>query len=193
MSRKIPRHEYEKTLSFRLKQWFEGTKDPFLNTVEMKPQTERQKDEDIDWKRKREKRQRIEAIYDLAHNWEIRSFQKFYKVFSGLFCLFLVAMLLIAVSYLPSYGHPENPANNEVARRYIESGLEETGAVNIVTGRPNSRAKIAAEYANKKPRSANRAGIPTTPNAETPNRNDASGQRIKSQAEDNKPGSTPLP
>ena len=134
MSRKIPRHEYEKTLSFRLKQWFEGTKDPFLNTVEMKPQTERQKDEDIDWKRKREKRQRIEAIYDLAHNWEIRSFQKFYKVFSGLFCLFLVAMLLIAVSYLPSYGHPENPANNEVARRYIESGLEETGAVNIVTG-----------------------------------------------------------
>ncbi len=43
-------------------------------------------------------------------------------------------MLLIAVSYLPSYGHPENPANNEVAERYIESGLDETGAVNIVTG-----------------------------------------------------------
>ena len=134
MSRKVPKQEYERTLSFRLKQWFAGTKDPFLNTVEMKPQKEADKDEDIDWKRKREKRLRIERIYDLAHNWEIRGFQRFYKVFSGVFCLFLVAMLLIAVSYLPSYGHPENPANNEVAKRYIESGLEETGAVNIVTG-----------------------------------------------------------
>ena len=134
MSRKVPKQEYERTLSFRLKQWFAGTKDPFLNTVEMKPRKEADKDEDIDWKRKREKRLRIERIYDLAHNWEIRGFQRFYKVFSGVFCLFLVAMLLIAVSYLPSYGHPENPANNEVAKRYIESGLEETGAVNIVTG-----------------------------------------------------------
>ena len=82
MSRKVPEQEYEKTLSFRLKQWFNGTKDPFLNTVEMKPQKEVEKDEDIDWKRKREKRQRIEKIYDLAHNWEIRGFQKFYKIFS---------------------------------------------------------------------------------------------------------------
>ena len=134
MSRKIPEQEYQKTLSFRLKQWFDGTKDPFVDTVEMKPQEEAGRDENIDWKRKREKRQRIERIYDLAHNWEIRSFQGFYRIFSGLFCLFLVAMLLIAFSYLPSYGHPENPANNEVAERYIESGLDETGAVNIVTG-----------------------------------------------------------
>ncbi|MDE5931488.1 MAG: hypothetical protein K2H40_03260, partial [Lachnospiraceae bacterium] len=134
MSRKIPEQEYRKTLSFRLKQWFDGTKDPFVDTVEMKPQKEVGRDENIDWKRKREKRQRIERIYDLAHNWEIRSFNGFYKIFSGVFCLFLVAMLLIAVSYLPSYGHPENPANNEVAKRYIESGLDETGAVNIVTG-----------------------------------------------------------
>ena len=134
MSRKIPEQEYQKTLSFRLKQWFDGTKDPFVDTVEMKPQEEAGRDENINWKRKREKRQRIERIYDLAHNWEIRSFQGFYRIFSGLFYLFLVAMLLIAVSYLPSYGHPENPANNEVAERYIESGLDETGAVNIVTG-----------------------------------------------------------
>lgn len=134
MSRKVPEQEYKKTLSFRLKQWFAGTKDPFVDTVEMKPQKEVEKDENIDWKRKEEKRHRIERIYDTAHSWEIRGFQGFYKIFSGVFCLFLVAMLLIAVSYLPSYGHPENPANNEVAKRYIESGLEETGAVNIVTG-----------------------------------------------------------
>ncbi len=31
-------------------------------------------------------------------------------------------------------GNASNPDNNEVASRYIESGMQETGAVNIVTG-----------------------------------------------------------
>ena len=43
-------------------------------------------------------------------------------------------MLLVAVSNLPPFGNADNPANNEVAARYIEQGLEETGAVNLVTG-----------------------------------------------------------
>jgi multicomponent Na+:H+ antiporter subunit B len=41
---------------------------------------------------------------------------------------------LIAVSNLPSFGNKDNPVNNEVSQRYIENGLQETGAVNIVTG-----------------------------------------------------------
>ena len=43
-------------------------------------------------------------------------------------------MLLVAVSYLPTFGNAANPVNNGVAQRYIERGLQETGAVNIVTG-----------------------------------------------------------
>ena len=43
-------------------------------------------------------------------------------------------MLLVAVSNLPPFGNADNPADNEVAARYIEQGLEETGAVNLVTG-----------------------------------------------------------
>lgn len=134
MSRKIPEKDYEKTVSFRLKQWLDGTKDSFVDTVEMKPQEEFKEDDTDVIKRDRERRQRLERVYDLANNWEVSGFQKLYKVFCILFCLFLVAMLLIAVSYLPSYGHAENPVNNEVAARYIENGLQETGAVNIVTG-----------------------------------------------------------
>ena len=38
------------------------------------------------------------------------------------------------MSYLPTVGSTDKPANNEVAQRYIENGLQETGAVNIVTG-----------------------------------------------------------
>ena len=73
-------------------------------------------------------------VYDLEHNFEMRIFNRIYRVFCILFCIFLVVMLLAAVSDLPPFGHAENPANNEVAQRYIEKGLEETGAVNIVTG-----------------------------------------------------------
>lgn len=134
MSRKVPKQEYEKTISFRLKQWLEGENDTFVGKVEMKPQEEIHEDGNVVINRKKERRQRRERIYDLANNWEVNGFEKLYKIFSACFCIFLVAMLLIAVSYLPSYGHMENPVNNEVSERYIESGLQETGAVNIVTG-----------------------------------------------------------
>ena len=40
----------------------------------------------------------------------------------------------MAVSYLPRTGNAANPDNNEVSERYITKGLQETGAVNIVTG-----------------------------------------------------------
>lgn len=134
MSRKIPKQEYEKTVSFRLKQWLDGSKDAFVGTVEMKPQEVPQEDDTTVINRKEERIQRIARIYDLANNREVSGFEKLYKIFSACFCIFLVAMLLIAVSYLPSYGHMENPVNNEVSERYIENGLQETGAVNIVTG-----------------------------------------------------------
>lgn len=134
MSRKIPKQEYEKTVSFRLRQWFDAAKDPLEGKVAMQPQKEYEEDENAALCRIQERERRRERVYDLAHNWEVKGFEKAYKIFSGLFCLFLVAMLLIAVSYLPSYGHFDNPVNNEVAERYIENGLQETGAVNIVTG-----------------------------------------------------------
>ncbi|MDE6664124.1 MAG: hypothetical protein K2K46_12405 [Lachnospiraceae bacterium] len=134
MSRKIPDKEYEKTLSFRLKRWLDGTKDAFVDTVEMKEQEEFKEDDTVVINRTKERQQRMARVYDLANNLGISGFNKLYRIFCVCFCLFLVLMLLIAVSFLPAYGHPENPVNNEVAKRYIEDGLQETGSVNIVTG-----------------------------------------------------------
>lgn len=134
MSRKIPEQEYEKTLSFRLKQWLDGTKDFYVDNVEMQPQEEFHEEASVISDRTEERKRRMEKVYDIANNWEVSGFQKLYRIFCVLFCLFLVFMLLSAVSYMPTYGHPENPVNNEVSARYIESGLQETGAINIVTG-----------------------------------------------------------
>lgn len=50
-------------------------------------------------------------------------------------CVITLAVLLIAtVLNLPSLGRINNPDNNEVAARYIEKGIEETGAINFVAG-----------------------------------------------------------
>ena len=134
MSKKVPREQYEKTLSYRIRQWYEGEKDPFLNTVEMKPQPEFKEDKDVIEKRERERKRLYEHIYDMEHNAKVRTFRKLYRVFSVIFCIALVLVLLTMVSYLPTIGEVSNPVNNEVSRRYIENGLQETGAVNIVTG-----------------------------------------------------------
>ena len=49
-------------------------------------------------------------------------------------CLAMIALFLYTAACLPDFGSAQSPANNEVPTRYIESGLQETGAVNIVTG-----------------------------------------------------------
>ncbi len=134
MSRKVPEETYSKTFSYRFRQWLDGTKDPFLDQVEMKKQKPLAESEEARKRREQDSKALEAKVYDLEHNFEMRIFNRIYRVFCILFCIFLVVMLLAAVSDLPPFGHAENPANNEVAQRYIEKGLEETGAVNIVTG-----------------------------------------------------------
>lgn len=61
-------------------------------------------------------------------------FTVIYKVMAVLLCLGISTVLLMTVATLPPFAHPDNPANNEVAQRYLEQGMAETGAVNLVTG-----------------------------------------------------------
>lgn len=134
MSKKVPDERYKKTISYRLKQWLSGSRDPFLGTMEMTPQKEFYEDMGKAALRKKDEKAMYDRVYDRHKNIELIFFEKLYRFFSVVFCIFLVVMLLTAVSNLPTFGHMENPVNNEVSQRYIESGLQETGAVNIVTG-----------------------------------------------------------
>ncbi len=134
MSKKLSDERYEKTISYRFKRWLAGTKDPFIDVVEMKKQEETPYDQKEEWARKEEKKNIFERVYDVEHNSRIRLFQKIYHIFAVIFCISLVFILLTAISHLPTMGTEDRPVNNEVAERYIEKGLQETGAVNIVTG-----------------------------------------------------------
>ena len=55
-----------------------------------------------------------------------------YNIFSIVACLSFTCVLLFTTSRLPPFGNPGNPTNNEVPERYIERGVQETGAVNAV-------------------------------------------------------------
>lgn len=134
MSKKKSSAAYQKTFAFRFFRWLHGEKDPYLGELEMKPQEEYHVSEDAILRREKEHDAILDKVYDSQHNKWLRLFHSLYEITSVLFCLFLIALLLVTVSYLPAVGTVTRPVNNEVAERYIENGLEETGAINIVAG-----------------------------------------------------------
>ena len=57
-----------------------------------------------------------------------------YRVMCVVMGVLLLGILLYIVASLPNIGDADAPTNNVVAERYIESGVEETGAINLVAG-----------------------------------------------------------
>ena len=134
MSKLRPQKEYEQTSAFRFFRWLSGNKDPYLGEVEMQPQKEEEIPEETILERMNEKQMLRDKVYDIEHNKQIGFFHKIYVAAAVLFLITLVGLLLYTVSYLPRTGNPANPDNNVVSQRYIEQGLQETGALNIVSG-----------------------------------------------------------
>ena len=73
-------------------------------------------------------------VYSEKENKSMRRMEALYRWFAVLFACFFTFVLIVTVSHMPKTGDINNPANNEVAERYIKEGLKETGATNIVAG-----------------------------------------------------------
>ena len=134
MSRRKPNEEYDKTMAGRFFGWLSGSKDPYLGQVEMQAQAEKVLPSETIIERMREAQMRRDKVYDPETNTLARLFHKIYTTSAILFCIALVGVLLVTVSYLPPSGNADNPVNNVVSERYIEDGLQATGALNIVSG-----------------------------------------------------------
>lgn len=132
MSKKRMQEEYQKSLAYRFKQWMSGEKDPFIGELEMTPQTQQGDPERFYDPSDYEEIKKKSRDHTLNKRW--KGYGKLYIGVSILVCVMMIALLIYAVSYLPSVGSAGNPTNNEVPGRYIEQGLQETGAVNVVTG-----------------------------------------------------------
>ena len=134
MSKPIPEEEYGKKPLSRLIRWVSGEADPYRDNMEIKELPDFKPNEKLVNKHRRDLDAVIHMVYDQKHNKVYKSFRVFYKIASVLCCVALILMLLTAVSHLPPVGAADNPSSNEVAAKYIEDGLQDTGAVNIVAG-----------------------------------------------------------
>ena len=134
MSKLKSKEEYEKTSAFRFFRWLSGSKDPYVGEVEMQVQEETVLPHETIIERMREAEMRRDKIYDEEQNKLAKLFHIIYVAMAIVFCITLVGVLLVTVSCLPPDGNASNPVNNVVSERYIEKGLQETGALNIVSG-----------------------------------------------------------
>ena len=64
---------------------------------------------------------------------QMKRFRAFYLVLSTFIALNLIVVLFLAINYLPEYGAANSPAVGEVYLRYVEQGLADTGALNLVS------------------------------------------------------------
>jgi len=111
-----------------------GEADPFEGKLEMEPLRESEIVGDSVYNPERLDRTKVEQyVEDMERNKEMKAFRILYSTASVALCLLLIAVLLLAVSWLPVLGDPDGPNNNEVSARYVEEGIEEFGAVNMVT------------------------------------------------------------
>ncbi|MCI8660209.1 MAG: hypothetical protein HFG54_08190 [Lachnospiraceae bacterium] len=127
MSRR--RDDYEQSWWKGFKEWVDGAVDPLASGIEIQIPEKEQRDKEM--VHPGDFGQTQQSLYDGRGLWY---FRRFYQVMSVFLCLSIIFVLLWTVSYLPAFGNAGNPDNNEVSARYIEQGLKETGAVNIVTG-----------------------------------------------------------
>ena len=134
MSRPIPEEEYSKKFFNRIKQWVHGERDLYTGNMELRPRKDQTMSQRVIKKHKRDRDLVLKQVLDTEHNKNYKRFFRFYKIAAVTSCVALIAILMLAVSYLPPVGNADNPANNEVAAKYIEDGMQDTGAVNIVTG-----------------------------------------------------------
>ena len=117
----------------RINKWLSGEYDPLehiLDTTEV-PDNPR---EEV----KKEKKSLLERLNQEAKTYTViekeqEGFHRLYNLVAVVSCVFLIGVLLFLVSRLPHYGE-ENPLTIPMVRRYVEKGLEETGAINIVSG-----------------------------------------------------------
>lgn len=134
MSRPVSDEEYNKKFRNRAKQYVSGEKDLYLGNVETEPQDTYEPDEQLLIEHKEDRERVLQNVQDTAHNKIYKRFFNFYKVLAVVCLVALITILMVAVSYLPPVGSADNPSSNEVSAKYIEDGMQDTGAVNIVTG-----------------------------------------------------------
>lgn len=129
------RNNYENSRWHKFEKWVAGDVDILNENMEIRAPKDEKKAADKENAILDEmKEQNLLGVYDEHTNRELKVFDWIYRISSIVLCFTLIGVLLWMVLAMPAFGDINNPVNNEVAARYIEKGVEETGAINFVTG-----------------------------------------------------------
>lgn len=60
--------------------------------------------------------------------------RKIYYILAAIAAVVFVGMLIYGVSFMPRFGDTGNPTQNEIVDKYIQDGINDTGATNFVSG-----------------------------------------------------------
>ncbi len=115
------------------RRWLDGEDDVLAHVMDSEEVPYRTREEIKEERRMVSREADREKGTEVIAGIERRSFRAVYSVAAVVSCVLLIGVLLFTIAGLPRYGM-ENPRTTEVVRRYVEKGLEETGAVNIVSG-----------------------------------------------------------
>ena len=143
------RPDYESSLFARFLRWLQGGStqldDEMSHTMDDKASLSHSEADKIAQEHEAKYEARLAAMaeqeknmYAHVHAWASNQGKGLsnwlYRILAVVICVGIIVLLVSTAAELPPYGSPDNPAHNEVAERYIEKGMQETGAVNIVAG-----------------------------------------------------------
>ena len=115
----------------RLRAWYNeelSGMEEFLNTEERPDATRVERKSAV-----RRWQEQLLANPEMQREIQIRQkrYHTVYRVIAVLSCILFIAIMLYMIAHFPRFGF-ENPRADVIARRYLDEGLKETGAVNIV-------------------------------------------------------------
>ena len=114
----------------RLMDWLENGDDKLDGEMEEDYSPEETAETNYSVKPKEKKRQKAgKGVHRGAYadSW-------WYRALAGALCFSLIALLVYAAARMPEFGEPDTLMHSDVSAFYVDHTLEETGAVNIVTG-----------------------------------------------------------
>ncbi len=113
--------------------WMQGDVDVMEHILDGSEQPDLSREERKELEKEQRERRSLSQYSRPLVRAQQKGFYFLYTITAITCCVALIGVLLFTVANLPRYGE-ENPRTVEVVERYVEKGLEETGAVNIVSG-----------------------------------------------------------
>ncbi len=117
----------------RMKEWLRGDFELMDDILDVAEEPDRSREEIKELRKKRQEELDARARTEKVILAERKTYNVLYRIVAVGSCVLLIGVLIYIIGNMSYYG-AENPLTREMVYRYIKQGLQETGAVNVVSG-----------------------------------------------------------